>query len=103
MRSHVSLVVTSISHREYYDNPVHAKVLQPPDQPFHTSFSLVHLGLVSPSFTTLQDLGDIDISKYVASGIVVFDLRTRDIKWSQHLDLSTDSTSFKAYAYATPT
>lgn len=34
---------------------------------------------------------------------MVYDLRTRAIKWSQHLDLSTDTTSFKAYAYATPT
>ncbi len=34
---------------------------------------------------------------------MVFDLRTRMLKWSQHLDLSTDNTTFKAYAYATPT
>jgi hypothetical protein len=34
---------------------------------------------------------------------VVYDLRTRLIKWSQHLDLSTDTTKYRAYAYATPT
>ena len=33
----------------------------------------------------------------------MFDLRTRKLKWEQHLDLSTDSTQFKAYAYASPT
>ncbi len=39
------------------------------------------------------DLGkDVDISKYVASGVVVYDLHSRIIKWSQHLDLTTDST-----------
>lgn len=34
---------------------------------------------------------------------MVFDLRTKAIKWEQHLDLSTDSTTYKAYAYAAPT
>eukprot|EP00798_Chlamydomonas_sp_ICE-L_P007322 gene7322-442_t len=58
-------------------------------------------------------LKGIDITKYIASGVVVFDLRTRGIvvfdlrtrtqKWVQHLDLSTDNTTFKAYAYAAPT
>lgn len=45
----------------------------------------------------------LDLSKYVASGVVVFDLRTRSIKWSTHLDMSTDSTLFRAYAYSAPT
>jgi len=40
----------------------------------------------------------IDMSKYIASGLVVFDLRTRIVKWSVHLDLSTDSTAFRACA-----
>ncbi len=43
------------------------------------------------------------MSKYIASGLVAFDLRTRLVKWSTHLDLSTDSTSFRAYAYSAPT
>ncbi|KAG1675745.1 hypothetical protein FOA52_012401 [Chlamydomonas sp. UWO 241] len=50
-----------------------------------------------------KELGGLDIGKYVASGVVVFDLRTRQVKWEQHLDLSTDATTFKAYAYASPT
>ena len=44
----------------------------------------------------------LDISKYVAGGIVVFDIHTRAVKWRQHLDLSTDSTSFRAYIYSAP-
>lgn len=49
------------------------------------------------------DLGDIDISKYVASGIVVFNLDTKQVKWSVDLDVSTDSGSFRAYMYSSPT
>ncbi|KAG2483407.1 hypothetical protein HYH03_017715 [Edaphochlamys debaryana] len=70
-------LVVAVSYfydREYYDDPEHAK-----------------------------DLKGINIGKYVASGIAVFDLRTRTEKWVQHLDLSTDSTSYKAYAYSSPT
>ncbi|GFR46133.1 hypothetical protein Agub_g7648 [Astrephomene gubernaculifera] len=70
-------LVVAVSYfydREYYDDPEHAK-----------------------------DLKDIDIGKYVASGIAVFDLRTRTEKWVQHLDLSTDSTQYKAFAYSAPT
>jgi hypothetical protein len=33
----------------------------------------------------------------------VFDLRLRTVKWHQHLDLSTDTTQFKAYIYSSPT
>lgn len=51
-----------------------------------------------------KELGeDVDVSKYVAGGIVVFNSRTRTIKWQQHLDLSTDRTAFKAYIQASPT
>lgn len=46
---------------------------------------------------------DGDVAKYVASGVVVFDLHTRAIKWSQHLDLSTRYTRYKAFAYSPPT
>lgn len=42
----------------------------------------------------------IDIGKYVASGVAVFDLRTRSEKWVQHLDLSVDSTEYKVRAAA---
>ena len=46
---------------------------------------------------------DGDPGKYLASGIVAFDLHTRGIKWSQHLDLSTRYTRYKAAVYSTPT
>ena len=45
----------------------------------------------------------MDTAKYIGGGIVVFDLHTRGIKWSQHLDLSTDHTQFRAYIYSAPT
>lgn len=44
-----------------------------------------------------------DPSKYVASGVIVFDLSTRSMKWSQHLDLSTSATRYKAMIYGSPT
>ena len=46
---------------------------------------------------------DIDLRRYVASGVVVFDVQRRSIKWSQHLDLTSDYTQYKAYAYSSPT
>ncbi|KAL6763316.1 hypothetical protein V8C86DRAFT_347755 [Haematococcus lacustris] len=49
------------------------------------------------------EVKDLDLSKYIASGVVAFDLRTRQMRWQQHLDLSTDDTQWKAYAYASPT
>jgi len=45
---------------------------------------------------------DGDINRYLASGVVAFDLATRRLKWSQHLDLSTGYTRFKAAALASP-
>lgn len=44
----------------------------------------------------------LDISKYVAGAVVAFDVRTRAVKWRQHLDLSTDSAGFRAYIYSAP-
>ena len=46
---------------------------------------------------------DVDISQYVGGGIVVFNLRTRNLRWQQHLDLSTDHTQYRAYIYSAPT
>ncbi len=46
---------------------------------------------------------DGDPGKYLASGIVVYDLHTRGIKWSQHLDLSTRYTRYKAEIHSVPT
>ena len=42
------------------------------------------------------------MSKYVGGAVVVFDLRLRRVKWQQHLDLSTDSTPYRAYIYSAP-
>lgn len=73
----VSEMVVAVSYffdRDYYDKPENAK-----------------------------DLGDIDIGKYVAGGIVVFNLDTKQVKWTANLDLSTDSTKFRAYIYSSPT
>ena len=49
-----------------------------------------------------QDPG-LDISQYVAGGIVVFNLNTGSVRWQQHLDLSTDHTQYRAYIYSAPT
>jgi hypothetical protein len=43
-----------------------------------------------------------DVGDYVASGVVVYDLRSRVVRWSQHLDLSTARTRFQARALASP-
>lgn len=43
-----------------------------------------------------------DIMKYLASGVVVYDLNSRMIKWSQHLDLSTAYTRYKAASLSSP-
>ncbi|KAJ8533922.1 hypothetical protein K7X08_007246 [Anisodus acutangulus] len=51
----------------------------------------------------LKELGDIDIGKYVAGGIVVFNLDTKQVKWTAQLDLSTDDGNFRAYIYSSPT
>ncbi|KAG1365845.1 Protein DEFECTIVE IN EXINE FORMATION 1 [Cocos nucifera] len=68
------VAVSYFFDREYYDNPEH-----------------------------LADLGGIDIEKYVASGIVVFNLDTKQVKWTADLDLSIDTGSFRAYIYSSPT
>ncbi|XP_016462552.2 protein DEFECTIVE IN EXINE FORMATION 1-like [Nicotiana tabacum] len=51
----------------------------------------------------LKELGDIDIEKYVAGGIVVFNLETKEVKWTAQLDLSTDNGNFRGYIYSSPT
>nr|GMC69290.1 protein DEFECTIVE IN EXINE FORMATION 1 [Ipomoea batatas] len=73
----VSELVVAVSYffdHEYYDNPEH-----------------------------LKELGGIEIGKYVAGGIVVFNLDTKQVKWSTQLDLSTDTGNFRAYIYSSPT
>jgi hypothetical protein len=44
-----------------------------------------------------------DIHKYVAGGIVVYDLVTMKKKWDLHLDLTTDRTKTRAHVYPSPT
>ena len=46
---------------------------------------------------------DVDMNKYVAGGVGVFDLSTRMLKWHTHLDLSTDETQYRAHIYSAPT
>ncbi|KAJ1411283.1 WD40/YVTN repeat-like-containing domain superfamily [Sesbania bispinosa] len=73
----VSEMVVAVSYffdHEYYDNQEHMK-----------------------------ELGDIDIGKYVAGGIVVFNMDTKQVKWTAELDLSTDTSNFRAYIYSSPT
>ncbi|KAL8463463.1 hypothetical protein ACS0TY_034203 [Phlomoides rotata] len=73
----ISEMVVAVSYffdRQYYDNPEH-----------------------------LKELGGIDIGKYVAGGIVVFNLNTKQVKWSVQLDQSTDTGNFRAYIYSSPT
>lgn len=70
-------LVVALSHffdRERYDDPAHA-----------------------------WRLNGVQASKYVASSLVAYDLANRTIKWHQHLDLSTDETFYRAYAFAAPT
>ncbi|KAE8720569.1 hypothetical protein F3Y22_tig00018999pilonHSYRG00057 [Hibiscus syriacus] len=50
----------------------------------------------------MKELGGIDTGKYIAGGIVVFNLDTRQVKWTRDLDLSTDSANFRAHIYSSP-
>ncbi|GMJ03198.1 DEFECTIVE IN EXINE FORMATION 1 [Hibiscus trionum] len=75
-RDGVSEMIVAVSYffdHEYYDNPEHMK-----------------------------ELGGIDIGKYVACGIVVFNLDTKRVKWTRDLDLSTDTANFRAHIYSSP-
>lgn len=51
----------------------------------------------------MKELGDIDISKFVACAILVFNLETKQLKWKKLLDLSTDEGRFRAHIYSSPT
>lgn len=51
----------------------------------------------------MKELGDIDIGKYVAGSIVVFNLDTKQVKWTAELDLSTETGQFRAHIYSSPT
>ena len=51
----------------------------------------------------LKELGRIDIGKYIASIIVLFNLDTKHVKWTADLDLSIEDRNFCAHAYSSPT
>ncbi|XP_065852372.1 protein DEFECTIVE IN EXINE FORMATION 1 [Euphorbia lathyris] len=70
-------MVVAVSYffdHEYYDNPEH-----------------------------LKELGGIDIGKYVGGSVVVFNLDTKQVKWTKELDQSTDTGNYRAYIYSSPT
>lgn len=48
----------------------------------------------------MKELGDLDLGKYLASSIIVFNLDTKQVKWVKELDLSTDAANFRAYIYS---
>ncbi|XP_077216185.1 protein DEFECTIVE IN EXINE FORMATION 1-like isoform X2 [Tasmannia lanceolata] len=76
-RDGISEMIVAVSYffdREYYDNPEH-----------------------------FSELGGIDIEKYVAGAIVVFNLDTKQVKWTTQLDMSTEIGNFRAYIYSSPT
>ncbi|XP_068317459.1 protein DEFECTIVE IN EXINE FORMATION 1-like [Pyrus communis] len=50
-----------------------------------------------------KELGDIDLTKYVAGSVVVFNLDTKQVKWTAELDLSTETEKFHAHIYSSPT
>lgn len=39
----------------------------------------------------------------MAGSIVVFNLDTKQVKWTSELDLSTDTGDFRAFIYSSPT
>ena len=50
-----------------------------------------------------HELRGMDLGQYIASGIVIFDLHSQTVKGAQHLDLTSDRTQYRAYAYSAPT
>lgn len=45
---------------------------------------------------------DVQLHNYVACGLVAYNLATRTMLWSLHLDLTTDLTKFRAFLYSNP-
>mmetsp|Transcript_36612 Transcript_36612/g.46648 ORF Transcript_36612/g.46648 Transcript_36612/m.46648 type:complete len:884 (-) Transcript_36612:93-2744(-) len=45
----------------------------------------------------------VDPKKFVAGGVVCYDLLFQEWSWTVHLDLTTDETEHRAYIYASPT
>jgi len=46
---------------------------------------------------------DFDMRNYVAAGLVALSLKTRQVVWHKHLDLTTAKTELKAMIYSAPT
>ncbi|KAJ3442589.1 protein defective in exine formation [Anaeramoeba flamelloides] len=46
---------------------------------------------------------DLELTNYVAGGIIVYDLNVKQIKWIRHLDLSTQESENQAFVYPSPT
>lgn len=55
-------------------------------------------------FTNIEEEDvSVQLDKYVAGGIVVYDMQNFDLKWTLHLDLTTESTSYRGYVTSAPT
>lgn len=65
--------------------------------------SLAFVGRYYRDSDHAKELEGIDMGKYVASSIVVFNLDTRQVKWAADLDLSTDAVNFRAHVFSSPT
>ena len=49
-------------------------------------------------------MAGLQLEKYVASAVVVYNTQAGGgERWRTHLDLSTDTTAFRAYMYSSPT
>lgn len=99
-------------HASAFSCALPLRIPSPSSHRLHLTFVYSPLLFPLPSARTKmkQDLAkmealgkDVQIGKYIASGIVVFDMNSLSVKWKVHLDLSTDSTTFRAYAYSSPT
>lgn len=50
------------------------------------------------------EVAGLQLEKYVAGAVVVYNMQSGGVeRWRTHLDLSTDTTAFRAYMYSSPT
>jgi outer membrane protein assembly factor BamB len=91
MRFHVRLCADTHHTHTLFPSPFPLPRFPPPSQRYGNPEARAHLP------------ADVSLSNYLATGLVVFDLGRMSLKWSVHLDLSTDAASYKAYAYSSPT
>lgn len=58
----------------------------------------------APSQAHAPEVAGLQLEKYVASAVVVCNTQSGGSeRWRTHLDLSTDTTAFRAYMYSSPT